>query len=130
MLKPLLVYPEGNKFVTLGGNFRLRALEELGETEVEIKITHPKTEADKIRLALIDNDRAGETDDQKQAELIFPYVKEINLEDYNIDRGESTKLSKMMEDYVPGEVEEQKRLEAIAQKEQVKCPECGCEFIP
>lgn len=128
--KPLICTKENGKYITLGGNMRLRVLRELKQKEVEIALVKAASEARKIQYALSDNDPAGETDDQMLAELVFPVIKEIPLEDYTIDRGESMKLSKMMNDFAPGGVEEQARLEKMAKKEQVKCPGCGLEFIP
>jgi len=128
--KPMIAYAENGGYVVLGGNMRLRALQELKHTEVDLSVVNVFSEADKIKYALSDNDHIGTTDDQKAAELIFPYIEEINLTDYNIDRSESVNISRMLDDFAPGEIKEQARLNKLAEKENVKCPECGCEFLP
>lgn len=128
--KPMIACAENGNYTVLGGNMRLRALQELKHKEVDLSVVRVSCEADKIKYALSDNDHIGITDDQRAAELIYPHVEEINLEDYNIDRSESVNISRMLDDFAPGEVKEQARLDKLAEKEKVKCPECGCEFLP
>jgi len=119
LYKPLVCCKEDGKYIVLDGNQRYQILKGLKQTHVEISLVKAETEARKIQYALSGNDLIGQTEDQLMAELIFPYVKEIPLEDYNIDRGESMKLSKMMNDFAPGGIEEQARLEKMAKKEDV-----------
>lgn len=83
--KPLVCAEEGGKYVVLGGNMRLRALRELGHTEADISVVHPKTEAEKLEFNLSDNDRAGEYDETKLAEMTRASLGEIELEDYKVD---------------------------------------------
>src|SRR4030042_2230978 len=71
--KPLIVCQENGKYIVLGGNMRLRALQELGHIEVDISIVKPKSEAEKIKYALSDNDRKAFYEEQKLAELIMPH---------------------------------------------------------
>lgn len=128
--KPLICVRENGHYITLGGNQRLRVLQLLKHKEVDISIVKAATEALKIKYALSDNDKVAETDDQKVAELVYPHKSEIRFEDYNIDRGESISLSRMLDDFAPGGVAEQARLDQIAEKQEVKCPKCGLVFIP
>jgi len=128
--KPMIACAENGGYTVLGGNMRLRALQELGHKEVGLSVVKVFSEADKIKYALSDNDHIGTTDDQKAAELIYPHIEDIELEDYNIDIGESINIGRMLDDFAPGEVKEQARLDKLAEKEKVKCPECGCEFLP
>jgi len=128
--KPMVAYAENGEFIVLGGNMRLRALQELKHTEVDLSVVEVSSEAGKIKYALSDNDNIGTTDDQMAAELIYPHIEDIELEDYNIDIGESINIGRMLDDFAPSEVKEQARLDKLAEKEKVKCPECGCEFIP
>lgn len=119
--KPLVCYEDSGKFVALGGNMRLRALQELGMAEVDISIVHPKTEAAKIEYNLSDNDRVGFYQEQELAELVFPFADDIGLEDYKIDLGESSTLKEILKDHGPGEENE-------AQEESepmIICPNCG-----
>jgi len=128
--KPLVCVRENGRYITLGGNQRLRVLQLLKHKEVDISIVKAETEALKIKYALSDNDKVAETDDQKAAELVYPHKSEINFEDYNIDRGESISLSRMLDDFAPGGKAEQARLDQIAEQQEVKCPKCGLVFIP
>jgi len=86
--KPLICVRENGKYITLGGNMRLRALQALKVGEVDISIVKAPNEATKIKYALSDNDRAGEYEEQKLAELVYPHIEEINLEDFKVDMSE------------------------------------------
>jgi len=106
--KPLICYQENGRYITLGGNMRLRALKDLSMNEVDISIVKADTEAEKIKYALSDNDRVGQYDEQALAELVYPYLEEINLEDYRIDVGEPISLKDVIEDYAP-DIDEAKK---------------------
>ena len=125
MMKPLIVFPENGGYTVLGGNMRLRALKELGEKEVEVSIVHPKTEAQKIQISLIDNDRAGETDEQQLAELVWPHIAEINLADYKVDLGEAVDLKSLIEGIGPDLDDKGPDEEAETENE---CPKCGYKW--
>jgi len=128
--KPLICYKEGDKYITLGGNMRLLALRELGIPEVEISIVHPKSEAEKIKYNLSDNDRAGEYDDQALAELIYPHQDEIQLEDFKVDLKEPVNIREVIESFAPAGIDDQGQLDQISEKEAIQCPNCGHEFVP
>jgi len=122
--KPLIACPDGDGYTVLGGNMRLRALMALAIPDVEISIVHPKTKAEKIKYALSDNDRAGEYDEQQLAELVYPHLQEITLEDYKIDLGEPVDLKAVVEGYGPdvdpgdGDAEN-----------ETECPKCGFRWV-
>lgn len=99
--KPLICVQENGKYTTLGGNMRLRALREMGIQEIDISIIKAETEAEKIKYALSDNDRAGEYMEDELAELVYPHKDEIGLEDFKIDLGEPVDLQNLIEDYAP-----------------------------
>jgi len=99
--KPLVCCRENGKYVVLGGNMRIRALKELGVKEVEISIVKPKNEAQKIEYALSDNDRAGYYEEEKLAELVFPYMAKLELDDFKVDIGRSVELKSILEDFGP-----------------------------
>ena len=106
--KPLVCYRNGKKYVVLGGNMRIRALQELGVRVVEISIVKPKTEAERIEYALSDNDRAGYYEEDKLAELIFPYMAKLNLEDFKVDVGQAVSLKSLLDDVAsPGDEDEE-----------------------
>lgn len=128
--KPLIAVAENGGYTVLGGNMRLRALQEMGIKEVDISVVEATTEALKIKYALSDNEHMARFDEQALAELVFPHIDEIDLKDYNISRGQSVNIDRMLGDFVPGEAGEQARLDKLTEKERVTCPECGCEFIP
>lgn len=74
--KPLLVNQNN---IVLGGNMRLRALKDLGITEVMCAVVLTDNQQQMIEYALSDNDQMGVTDEQKVAELvtITPIKQEI-----------------------------------------------------
>ena len=99
--KPLIACRENGKYVVLGGNMRIRALQELGFKEVDISIVKAKTEKERIEYALSDNDRVGYYEEEKLAELIQPYLTEINLGDFKVDVGEPFDLKSVYERFGP-----------------------------
>lgn len=99
--KPLVCYKEDGKYVVLGGNMRIRALKDMGLKEVDISIVKPKTEAEKIEFALSDNDRAGFYEEDKLAELVYPFIKDIDLSGFKVDLGEAIDLKGVVERFGP-----------------------------
>lgn len=99
--KPLVCFEEKGKYVVLGGNMRIRALQEMGLQEVDISIVKPKTEAEKVEFALSDNDRAGFYEEDKLAELVYPHIKDIELGDFKVDLGEAIDLKAVVERFGP-----------------------------
>jgi DNA modification methylase len=99
--KPLVCYRENGKFVVLGGNMRIRALKDIGMKEVEVSVVEAKTKAQKIKYALSDNDRVGFYEEDKLAELVYPHLEEIKLEDFKVDLGEAIDLKQVVERYGP-----------------------------
>ena len=62
-LRELLVYPHDGKYVVIGGNMRLRVLQDLGEKTVPCKIIPEDTSVDNLRAYTIkDNTSGGEWD--------------------------------------------------------------------
>ena len=86
--KPLLITPEGE---VIGGNMRFRALQELGVEQVWVNIVEPKSEAEKVAIALDDNDQIGEYDEEALAELVID-MQGLDLDTYHVDTGKATKL--------------------------------------
>lgn len=80
--KPLVVTADGT---VLGGNMRLRALQDLGEKDVWVSVVEAADETTKVEYALSDNDRAGEYDVDQLAELVAD--KEIDIKLYKVDLG-------------------------------------------
>ena len=100
--KPLLINQDN---IVIGGNMRLRALMDLGVTEVACSNVKTKDETEMIEYALSDNDRAGDYDQQQLAELI--YNVPIDLELYHIDVGKTYKLKDVLSQFTEdGEVPE------------------------
>lgn len=103
--KPLVAYAENGRYVVLGGNMRLRALQELAYGEVDVSVVEVKSEAEKLKFNLSDNDRAGEYDDQALAELVLPQLEAIDLEQYKVDIGEPMDLRMLLGEFAPGGVD-------------------------
>ena len=99
--KPLVCIEENGKYITLGGNMRIRALKELGHKEVDVSIVQAETEKQKIEYALSDNDRAGYYEEDKLTELVYPHIEEIRLEDFKVDVGEPIDLKDIVERFGP-----------------------------
>lgn len=87
MYKPLMITPDGT---VIGGNQRLKALQELhGEidaSDVWVFVVDPKTEEEKIALALSDNEQAGAYDERKLY-LMLNRDTDVPLDIFGIDLG-------------------------------------------
>lgn len=94
--KPLLVNQDN---IVLGGNMRLRALQDLGVNDVWVNQVKTKDEAEMIEYALSDNDRAGEYDEEQLAELAT--LHPIDLELFHVDLGKATPLPDLVDKYGP-----------------------------
>lgn len=125
--KPLIITSDGE---VLGGNMRLRAYQELGIKECWVSIVEPKDEAEKIKFALSDNDRAGYYVEQQLAELIAGIKDKINLEDYKVDLNVPFNLQQVLDHFSPSDFDEAERLDRLTEKDKVTCPKCGHEFTP
>jgi len=99
--KPMIAVEEDGKYIILGGNMRLLACKELGHKEVEISIVTAKTEAERIEIALSDNDRAGEYDDQTLAELIYNAKDGIDTQMFKIDVTRPISIEELLTHYGP-----------------------------
>jgi len=101
--KPLIITPDGE---VLGGNMRLRAYNELGINDIWVSIVDPKTEAEKLEMALVDNEEMGYYEDQALAELIEEYKNDIDLTKYSVHLGKSQTLQEILAQFGPDEVVE------------------------
>lgn len=101
--KPLIITLDG---VVLGGNMRLRAYQELGITDIWVSVVNPKTEAEKIQIALADNEEMGFYQEDELAELISKYKDDIELSNYSIHLGKLTSLQDLLDQYQPTEIVE------------------------
>lgn len=99
--KPLICVRENGKYITLGGNMRLRALLSLNFSEVDVSLVDAPDEATRIKYALSDNDRAGEYDDQALAELIYNSKDEIDPSLFRIDLGNTLSIEELLTQFGP-----------------------------
>lgn len=99
--KPLVVCPEKGKYIVLGGNMRIRALREIGARTVEVSIVHPKNEAERIKFALSDNDRAGFYEEEKLTGLLQPHFAQLDLGEFKVDIGQPLELRAVFEKLGP-----------------------------
>lgn len=101
--KPLIVTPDGE---VLGGNMRLRAYRDLGIDDVWVSVVEPKTEAEKVEIALTDNEEMGYYEDQALAELIAQYKDDIDLTKYSVHLKPPQTLGEILQQFSPDEVVE------------------------
>ena len=102
--KPVLITKDGE---VIGGNMRLRAYLDLGIEDVWVSVVNPKDEAEKIEIAMTDNESSGRWDEQALAELIEPYKTEIELGNYELDLGKTTPLNELLDQFGPEVVEDE-----------------------
>lgn len=140
----------GEDGVVYDGNNRLRVLQELiGEGTkvahngrdlewVPVKLEHPKTEADKWRIALRGNEHFATWDADGLNNFLPEFEDEIDLTLFNITFAEPKSINETLEDMESryNQTEEEKRAakEAaevnpnVSEVRTAKCPECGHEF--
>ena len=92
-LRELIVYPFEGKYVTIGGNMRLKACQSLGISEIPCKILDKDTPVERLReIAIKDNVASGEDDWELLANewdadelsdwgMLFPMPKEEDDEE-------------------------------------------------
>jgi hypothetical protein len=97
--KPVIVTPDGE---VIGGNMRLRAYRDLGIADVWVSVVDPKDEAEKVGIALADNDRAGYYEEQAVAELLCS-IPDLDLEDYHFDLGKTVSAKDLLGQFAPVE---------------------------
>jgi DNA modification methylase len=99
--KPLICVVENGRYVTLGGNFRLRACRDLGHPTVGISIVKAPTEALKLEYALSDNDPVAEYDDQTLAELIYKAKDGIDTQLFKINIAPPISVESLLTQFGP-----------------------------
>lgn len=95
--KPLLITEDGT---VLGGNMRLKAMQELGIKDVWISVVDAPDEKTKLEYALSDNDRAGYYEEQQLAELVMS-VPDLELGEYKVDLGKIPTLQELLSRFGP-----------------------------
>lgn len=102
--KPVICTPDGE---VIGGNMRLRAYQELGITDVWVSIVEPKSEAEKLEIAITDNEASGRWQEEQLAEYLEQYKGEIDLGNYQVDLGNPVSLDELLSNYGPEPVEDE-----------------------
>lgn len=111
--KPLIVNAD---LTVLGGNQRLRALQAMNISEVEVSIPDRQlTKAEAKKIVLLDNDHNGEFDFDILANEFEDAIRELEL-DMNLPS-----------DFVPENEISDDRLDKVSKLH--KCPICDHEFV-
>jgi ParB-like chromosome segregation protein Spo0J len=95
--KPLVAYQENGHYIVLGGNMRLKVLQDLGVKSVHLSIVKPKDEADKLAISISDNDRAGYYEEQALAELLWEHKDELDVSSLMIDLTNDVPLAQVIQ---------------------------------
>jgi DNA modification methylase len=101
LYKRLVCCREGGKYIVLGGNQRLRALQDLGALSAGISIVKAPTDAEKLKYALSDNDNIAGWDDQNLAELLFEAKDKIKTELFKIELGKPISIDNLLNQFGP-----------------------------
>lgn len=126
VFKPLIVFEDGDKYVVLGGNQRLKAYRELGHKTVVVSVVKVTTEGGQLKFSLSDNDRAGYYDPQSLAELIFEQKEAIDAGLFKVDLGTDESLATLLE--TMGKAISQTEVYGSDRQEEAGpliCPNCG-----
>lgn len=85
-LREILVYPLGDKFITIGGNMRLEAVKKLGYKDVPCKVLPVETPAENLRAYILrDNASYGEWDFDELANCWD--IDELEMADIDLPSG-------------------------------------------
>lgn len=123
--KRLVCYSENGLYHVLGGRTRFIILTKRGDQEVDISIVTPKDDAEKLEYCMSDNDHSGSWIESELLEFTYPHVEKIELRDYNITLGKTTKLRSLIDGVGP----EKSNLGKLEITEEIECPECGHTWI-
>lgn len=105
--KPLVAVSQNGRYVVLGGNMRLKALQDLGFKKVEVSVVKAPTEKKRIEYALSDNDRAGFYVGDQLEDLIRPYQDDLDLSEFKVDLDmKAMDLNAVLDQYNQKEPEE------------------------
>lgn len=115
--KPLLIEDNGT---ILGGRTRYLAYQEIGMKRAWVSIVFPKTDEDRIRYLLSDNDSFAYWEEQDLADLLSKYQK-IELKDYKVNVSPSISIEQLLAKFGPGEEPPQ----GEKKKKVLVCPKCG-----
>jgi len=130
LFQTLTCWKEGSFYITGGGNMRWQAMKHIlkwpDEREVWISLNFPENEKEKIELSLLDNMRFGQYIEQELAELTYPYIGAIELEQFDIDLKEPVNLKSIIEDFGPDLDGERKN--SSENNEYIVCPKCGFKW--
>lgn len=110
-----VVVDENNRI--LGGHMRIKALKDLGESEVPVDKVYGLTEKQKQRFVVQDNIQNGEWDMDELANS----WSELPLDDWGVD-------FKNLGDIDFGDIESTSDRQVEKKPIKVVCPDCGREF--
>lgn len=119
VLRPLLVKEDGT---VLGGNQRLRVFRARGDKEAWVKVVYPKSKAEELEIAILDNEQEAEWVEEDLAELISENYIDIKFpKDYKLGLGKEIDLEELLNKVGPSEEE----LGGADEEEGIVCPQCG-----
>lgn len=125
--KPLIVNQDG---VVVGGNMRLRVMQDLGWEKVWISVVEAHTKAKMLEYTLSDNESFGNWEEEALAEMLLDTQGDLILEDFRIDRG-SSELKDLLDKFAPSDEEEEKEEDDYERNEEsdaIICPKCGHQW--
>jgi len=123
LVDPLIVNSaKERKNIVIGGHARLKIAKKLGIEKVPVVFLNiPELEREK-ELNLRLNKNVGEWDLELLAQIDKSMLQDVGFSEKELDD-----IFAAEKNFVEGSSEDQGRLD---QKNPVKCPECGAEFIP
>jgi hypothetical protein len=118
--KPLIVTVDGDTAVVIGGNQRIKAMELAAEEkgvafdqyQVWVSVVEAPTDVEKLEYALVDNESAGTTNQQKLGELLSrPEFVDFDIDRYRVQIDENVDLGYIIDSYRTTSFEEDEETE-------------------
>jgi hypothetical protein len=133
LFQTLTTWQENGKNVTGGGNMRYQAMKHVlnwpEDKPVWISRNFPENEKEKIELALLDNMVFGIYEDDKLAELVYPYKDEIQLENFEVNLAKPVDLKEILGQFASiGEEPPDPDPPENGEEKEIICPKCGFKW--
>jgi hypothetical protein len=121
---------KNDQYTVGGGNVRLVAMRQVlgvpDDEVVQISLCFPETEAQKLRLSILDNMTFGSYVEQQLAELTYGFKDDPELAGLRVAFSYGVDLKEVTDSVGPSDQAEKDLTDEVATKNE--CPQCGYKW--